>query len=63
MVELLTQHCSKVVLKRFDTQQEIFQAIFLVEIDTIEDLERTKAGLQGINETVRITYSENKGIS
>ena len=63
VVELLTQHCSKVVLKRFDTHQEIFQAIFLVEIDTIEALERTKAGLQGINETVRITYSENKGIS
>ena len=63
VVELLTQHCSKVVLKRFDTHQEIFQAIFLVEIDTIEALERTKAGLQGINETVRMTYSENKGIS
>ena len=63
VVELLTQYCSKVVLKRFDTHQEIFQAIFLVEIDTIEELERTKAGLQGINETVRITYSENKGIS
>ena len=63
VVELLTQHCSKVVLKRFDTHQEIFQAIFLVEIDTIEELEKTKAGLQRINETVRITYSENKGIS
>ena len=50
------------VLKRFDSHQGLFQAIFLIEINTIEELERTKAGLQGINETVRITYSENKGI-
>tara|TARA_B100000315_G_C14430635_1_gene519970 strand:- start:362 stop:859 length:498 start_codon:yes stop_codon:yes gene_type:complete len=62
VVKILNQNCSKVVLKRFDEYQGMFQAIFLVEIDTIEELERTKAGLREMNETVRITYSENKGI-
>ena len=40
----------------------MFQAIFLVEIDTIEELEKIKNKLQETNETVRITYMENKGI-
>jgi GTP:adenosylcobinamide-phosphate guanylyltransferase len=63
VVKVLNTNCSKVVLKRFDEHQDVFQAIFLVEIDTIEDLERTKDELRGMNETVRVTYSENKGIS
>ncbi len=63
VVKVLNQNCSKVALKRFDSHQGLFQAIFLIEINTIEELERTKTGLQKINDTTRITYSENKGIS
>jgi len=62
VIKVINQNCSKVVLKRFDEHQDMFQAIFLVEIDTIEELNGTKAGLQGMNEAVRVTYSENKGI-
>jgi hypothetical protein len=40
----------------------MFQAIFLVEIDTIEELEKIKNKLQETNETARITYMENKAI-
>jgi len=60
--KVLNQNCSKMVLKRFDEYQKKFQAIFLVEIDSVEELESIRDGLQVINETVRITYSENKGI-
>lgn len=63
VVVVLNENCSKVVLKRFDSHKEVFQAIFLVEIDTIEELEKTKSELRKINETVRVTYSENKGIA
>jgi hypothetical protein len=62
VVEIIKQHCSKVVLKRFDEHQDLFQAIFLVEMDAIENLEGTKTGLQLLNEAVRVTFSENKGI-
>jgi hypothetical protein len=62
VVEILNKNCSKVVLKRFDSQQNMFQSIFLVEFHAIEDLEKTKAALQKTNDAVRITYSENKGI-
>ncbi len=62
VIKVLNQKCSKMVLKRFDEYQKNFQAIFLVEIDSVEELESIRDGLQVINETVRITYSENKGI-
>ena len=62
VVKIIDENCSKVILKRFDDHQNMFQAIFLVEIDTIEELEKIKNKLQETNETVRITYMENKGI-
>jgi hypothetical protein len=62
VVEIINDNCSKVILKRFDEQQNMFQAIFLVEINAIKDLEKIKTKLQEINEQVRITFSENKGI-
>ena len=62
VVKIINENCSKVLLKRFDAHQNMFQAIFLVEIDTIEELERIKNKLQETNKTARITYMENKGI-
>jgi len=62
VVKIINENCSKVLLKRFDDHQNMFQAIFLVEIDTIEELEKIKNKLQETNETARITYMENKGI-
>ena len=62
IVKIINENCSKVLLKRFDDHQNMFQAIFLVEIDTIEELERIKNKLQETNKTARITYMENKGI-
>ena len=63
ITKILNSNCSKVVLKRFDEHLDAFQAIFLVEIDTIKELEKTKDELREMNETVKITYSENRGIS
>lgn len=62
VVNILNLNCSKVVLKRFDEHQDISQAIFLIEINTIQELEYIKSELQKMNESVKITYSENKGI-
>ena len=62
VVKIIDENCSKVILKRFDDHQNMFQAIFLVEIDTIEELEKIKNKLQETNETARITYMENKAI-
>ena len=62
VVKIINENCSKVLLKRFDDHQNMFQAIFLVEIDTIEELEKIKNKLQETNVTARITYMENKGI-
>ena len=62
VAKIINEHCSKVLLKRYDDHQNVFQSIFLVEIDTIEELETIKSKLQETNETARITYVENKGI-
>lgn len=63
VTKILKSSCSKVILKRFDEHLDLFQAIFLVEIGTIEKLEKTKDELREMDESVKITYSENKGIS
>ena len=62
VVKIINENCSKAILKRFDDHKNMFQAIFLVEIDTIEELEKIKNKLQETNETARITYMENKAI-
>jgi hypothetical protein len=62
VIKIINQNCSRVDLKRSDEHQDMFQAIFQVEINTLQELEITKAGLRELNEAVRITYSENKGI-
>ena len=62
IVNILNPNCSKLILKRFDEHQDTFQVIFLIEINTIQELEYIKSGLRAVNESVKITYSDNKGI-
>jgi hypothetical protein len=49
-------------MKRFDETKEELEASFLVEVDSFEQLNKSKAELQKLNEHVKITFLDNKGI-
>lgn len=62
VVETLKHYCSAVSMKRFDETKEELEASFLVEVDSFEQLNKSKAELQKLNEHVKITFLDNKGI-
>ena len=62
IVETLKKHCLAVNLKRFDETKEVIEACFLVEFHNIEDLNKAKSGLQQLNDSVKISFLDNKGI-
>lgn len=58
----LREYCRAVDIKRFDETKEILEASFLVEFDDFEQLQMAKCELQKLNEHVKITFLDNKGI-
>jgi hypothetical protein len=63
VVETLKKHCSAVSMKRFDETKEVLEASFLVEFDDFTRLHESKLELQRLNEHVKITFLDNKGIA
>ncbi|MFQ5822505.1 MAG: DUF4956 domain-containing protein [bacterium] len=63
IVETLKKHCSNVNVKRFDETKELIEASFLVEFDDLNQLQETKYELQKLNDSIKITFLDNKGIS
>jgi hypothetical protein len=62
IIQILKKNCSAVNLKRFDESKEILEASFLVEFDTIDQLNKSKSELQGLSDSIKITFLDNKGI-
>ncbi len=62
ILETLKKHCSAVDLKRFDETKEALEATFLVEFRDFAQLNETKNALERLNDSVRISFLDNKGI-
>ncbi len=62
LISELKKHCNKVVLKRFDEDQSTINSTFLVEFKGANDLEEAKKSLQKINEAVKVTYLDSRGV-
>lgn len=62
IIEVLNKTCAAVKLKRFDETKEVLEASFLVEFDSIGQLNRSKSELQALNDSVKITFLENQGL-
>jgi uncharacterized membrane protein YhiD involved in acid resistance len=62
IIETLKKHCTEVEIKRFDETKEQLNAAFFVEFDTFEKLTQTKNDLQNVNEHVKVTFLDNKGL-
>lgn len=62
IIEILNKNCSAVNLKRLDESKEILEASFLVEFDNVDQLNKSKSELQGLSDSIKITFLDNKGI-
>lgn len=62
ILELLKQHCDRVDLKRLDESQELLEASFMVEFSNFTQLNNVKATLQKIDNSLMITFLDNKGL-
>lgn len=62
IVETLKKYCSDVNLKRFDETKQVLEASFLVEFASFEQLNRSKAELKQLDDSIKVTFLDNKGI-
>lgn len=62
VVNILKKNCVDVNMRRLDETKEIMEASFLVEFSDYEQFKKTKAELQALNDSTKITFMDNKGI-
>ena len=63
IVDTLKKHCSNVSLKRFDETKEVLEASFLVGYSDFQQLNQSKTSLRSLNESIKITFLDNNGIT
>ena len=63
IVEILKKYCDSVHLKRFDESQEIIETSFLIDIQSIDKLEKMKTELNKLSKYITITYLDKISIS
>jgi hypothetical protein len=62
IVKTLNAHCNAVNLKRVDEMKAFFEAAFLVEFSNFEAFANCKRQLQELDDSLKITFLDNKGI-
>jgi uncharacterized membrane protein YhiD involved in acid resistance len=62
IVDTLKRHCAVVDLKRFDRSKEFLEASFLVEYENLLQMEESESSLTKLNDSIKITFLDNKGI-
>ena len=59
IIKVLQKHCTDVNLKRFDENSNLLEASFLVGFENYSQLEMSKSELQGLNDSMRISFIDN----
>ena len=59
---ILKKNCDVVDLRRLDETKEILEVSFMIEIRDFNQLNKAKNEIQKLNETLTITFLDNKGI-
>ncbi len=62
IMEVLKNNCSKVSMKRYDKKKELLEAAFLIEFDNFEQLSILEDGLRDLNNDIKVSFLDNKGI-
>ena len=59
IIKVLQKHCTHVNLKRFDENSNLLEVSFLVGFESYSQLEMGKSELQGLNDSMRISFLDN----
>ncbi len=62
IVDVLSKTCNMVSLRRLDEAPDRIEASFMVEYDGFDQLEASRTALKSLNESIRMTYLDNRGI-
>ena len=62
VVDLLRSHCSAVDLKRLDESEDVIEATFQIEFDDYEQLESSRKALFELDDSIRISFLDNRGL-
>ena len=59
---ILRDNCTAVNLKRYDETEDMLEASFLVEFESVDNLNEIKTELQELNSAAKITFLDNKSV-
>ena len=62
ILKILKIYCDVVDLRRLDETNEILEASFIVEAKNFTQLNKAKDELRQLDNTLRITFLDNKGL-
>ena len=62
ILEILKKNCNAVDLRRLDEANEILEASFMVEAQDFTQISKAKNELKQLNDTLKITFLDNKGL-
>jgi len=62
ILEILKKNCDVVDLKRFDETDKLIEASFMIESQNFAQLNKAKDELRQLDNTLRITFLDNKGL-
>ena len=59
IIKVLQKNCTNVNLKRFDENSNLLEVSFLVGFENYSQLEVSKSELQGLNDSIRVSFLDN----
>lgn len=62
IVETLTPNCAALNLRRFDRQADVFEAAFMVEFDSFQQLEASQKALENLGDSLDVSFSDYRGV-
>jgi len=62
IVEVLRNNCTSLELKRMDERKEVLEATFKVEFQNFDQFIQSKTEIQSLNESIHISFIDNRGI-
>ena len=63
IVNVLKEHCSMMILKRFDENQTTLEALFMVEFSNFDQVVKSKSVLRNLDESIKISFLDIDKIS
>lgn len=62
ILDVLKRNCNVVNLRRFDETKDLIEATLMIEAGSFDQINKAKTELQNFNDSIKITFLDNKGL-